>query len=127
MRTNHFVFLKSSFRLPTILAAVLLLAPVAQAQFYEWSAGPLQASKLSTVAFKGWLPERSEPLRGTLLLIPGRHGGKQQDGCQDDGREFQGFQENKVVRAHFRMWSYHCIRNPDEWKEKRPARSWILL
>ena len=74
MRTNHFVFLKS-LKLPTIvLAAVLLLAPWAQAQFYEWSAGPLQASKLSTVAFKGWLPERSEPLRGTLLLIPGRHG-----------------------------------------------------
>jgi len=49
-------------RLPTIvLAAVLLLALGAQAQFYEWSAGPLQASKLSTVAFKGWLPERSEP------------------------------------------------------------------
>ena len=60
MRTNHFVLLKSFLRLPTIvLAAVLLLAPGAQAQFYEWSAGALQASKLSTVAFKGWLPDEA--------------------------------------------------------------------
>ena len=75
MRSNHFASLKSTLNLPTIvLAAILLLAARTQAQFYEWNAGPLQASKLSTVAFKGWLPERSEPLRGTLLLIPGRHG-----------------------------------------------------
>ena len=50
MRTNHFVLLKS-FRLPTIvLAAVLLLAPGAQAQFYEWSAGALQC-----IAVPQWL------------------------------------------------------------------------
>jgi len=75
MSMKRFASLKSTLKLAAIvLAAVLLLAPWAQAQFYEWSAGPLQASKLNTVAFKGWLPERSEPLRGTLLLIPGRHG-----------------------------------------------------
>lgn len=46
----------------------------ARAQFQEWKADPLPGVKINTVAFKAWLPTRTEPLRGTLLLIPGRHG-----------------------------------------------------
>jgi len=44
------------------------------AQFHEWTAEPLKGVQIKTVAFKAWIPVRTEPLRGTLLLIPGRHG-----------------------------------------------------
>lgn len=58
-----------------LLAGVLGVALVpAQAQFQEWTADPLPGVQLKTVAFKGWVPARPEPLRGTLVLIPGRHG-----------------------------------------------------
>lgn len=46
----------------------------ARAQFQEWTAEPLSGVQIKTVAFKGWLPARPEPLRGTLVLVPGRHG-----------------------------------------------------
>jgi dienelactone hydrolase len=48
--------------------------PSAEAQFHEWTAPALTGVKLKTVAYKGWLPAQTEPLRGTLVLIPGRHG-----------------------------------------------------
>ncbi len=40
----------------------------------DWTAEPLREVKIETVAFRGWVPDDSEPLRGTLGLIPGRHG-----------------------------------------------------
>jgi dienelactone hydrolase len=46
----------------------------AQAQLQEWTAPALTGVKLKTVAYKGWVPAQTEPLRGTLVLIPGRHG-----------------------------------------------------
>lgn len=46
----------------------------AQAQFQEWTADPLPAVQIKTVAFKGWVPVRTEPLRGTLILVPGKLG-----------------------------------------------------
>ena len=46
----------------------------ARAQFQEWTADPLTGVQIKTVAFKGWIPTQTEPLRGTLVLIPGRHG-----------------------------------------------------
>jgi dienelactone hydrolase len=49
------------------------LAP-AEAQLHEWTAPELTGVKLKTVAYKGWTPAQAEPLRGTLVLIPGRHG-----------------------------------------------------
>ena len=59
-----------------IFAAVLgFCAVVAQAQqFQEWSGQPLAGVQIKTVAFKGWIPTQTEPLRGTFVLIPGRHG-----------------------------------------------------
>ena len=60
--------------LPILLAAfVLSLSGIASAQVFDWSAAPLTGVKINTVAFKGWVPTRAEPLRGTLVLIPGRH------------------------------------------------------
>lgn len=44
------------------------------AQFQEWTADPLPAVQIKTVAFKGWLPVHDGPLRGTLVLVPGRLG-----------------------------------------------------
>ncbi|MDQ3624801.1 MAG: hypothetical protein M3463_20350 [Verrucomicrobiota bacterium] len=44
------------------------------AQFQEWTGEPLAGVQIKTVAYKAWLPARKEPLRGTLVLIPGRLG-----------------------------------------------------
>lgn len=56
-----------------LFAVVLgLCTEVAWAQFQEWTAEPLSGVQIKTVAFKGWLPARTEPLRGTLVLVPGR-------------------------------------------------------
>ncbi len=61
-------------KLPALIAfALLLLTKPAPAQTYDWNGDPLPGVKINTVAFKGWIPTRSEPLRGTLVLIPGRH------------------------------------------------------
>ena len=61
-------------KLPILFAATALhLAGIAGAEVYDWSAAPLAGVKINTVAFKGWTPTRTEPLRGTLVLIPGRH------------------------------------------------------
>ncbi len=61
-------------KLPAIAAfSLFLLISLGRAETYEWSAGPLPVVKINTVAFKGWIPTRTEPLRGTLVLIPGRH------------------------------------------------------
>jgi pimeloyl-ACP methyl ester carboxylesterase len=61
-------------KLPAVIAlSLLLLGTVVRAQSYDWSADPLPIVKINTVAFKGWIPTRTEPLRGTLVLIPGRH------------------------------------------------------
>src|SRR5258706_16182401 len=46
----------------------------ARAQFQEWTADPLPAVQIKTVAYKGWVPVRTEPLRGTLILVPGKLG-----------------------------------------------------
>ena len=51
-----------------------LCTGVAQAQLQEWTAPPLTGVQLKTVAYKGWVPAQAEQLRGTLVLIPGRHG-----------------------------------------------------
>lgn len=57
------------------MAVILGLgAGAARAQFQEWTAEPLAGVQIKTVAFKGWVPTQAEPLRGTLILIPGRHG-----------------------------------------------------
>ena len=61
-------------KVPALLTAFLLsLTSFASAQGYDWSADSLTGVKINTVAFKGWVPARAEPLRGTLVLIPGRH------------------------------------------------------
>ncbi len=57
-----------------VLAVFIGLRLAAQAQFYEWTAEPLPAVQIKVVAYKGWIPARAEPLRGTLVLVPGRHG-----------------------------------------------------
>lgn len=56
-----------------ILLGVALGNP-ALAATYDWSADPLNAVKLETVAFRGWVPDTTDPLAGVLVLIPGRHG-----------------------------------------------------
>jgi len=56
------------------LATLLLGCGSAAAGTFDWTAEPLRQVKIETVAFRGWVPDDSEPLRGTLVLIPGRHG-----------------------------------------------------
>ncbi len=63
-----------SSRLLFTLAFVWSFAAAANAQYHEWKGEPLAAVQIQTVAYKAWLPERATPLRGTLILIPGRHG-----------------------------------------------------
>jgi hypothetical protein len=50
------------------------LANPALAATYDWTAGPLNDVKLNTAAFRGWVPDTTDPLAGVLVLIPGRHG-----------------------------------------------------
>jgi len=59
-----------------IKAAVILWITLAAAgaEIFEWKGEPLREVQINTVAFRGWVPEGAAPLRGTLLLIPGRHG-----------------------------------------------------
>ena len=57
------------------MAVVLGLGTgAARAQFQEWTADPLPTEQIKTVAYKGWLPTRQEPLRGTIVLVPGKLG-----------------------------------------------------
>lgn len=58
----------------SLLTGLLCTCVPALAATYDWTAKPLKEVKLETVAFRGWTPEISEPLEGTLVLIPGRHG-----------------------------------------------------
>ncbi|MFK5921988.1 MAG: hypothetical protein QM496_07400 [Verrucomicrobiota bacterium] len=43
-------------------------------QTYDWEHGAVEGVKLNTVTFRAWLPKSDDPIRGTLILIPGRHG-----------------------------------------------------
>ncbi len=56
-----------------MIAVLTQCAPVS-AGTTDWTAEPLRGVQIETVAFRGWVPDDSEPLRGTLVLIPGRHG-----------------------------------------------------
>ncbi len=56
----------------------------AMAATFDWSAAPLKVSQINTVAFRGWVPDTTEPLAGVLVLIPGRHGDGR--GMADDAR-----------------------------------------
>ena len=98
-------------------------SPVSVASRYEKQRAPQRFAALGQPSLEGDGAEFRglQRPRTPLVKLGLRPGSKQKDGCQDDGREFQGFQENKVVRAHFRMWSCHCIHNPDEWKDLRPV------
>jgi dienelactone hydrolase len=59
----------------TLLTAALILTSLrAGGEVYEWNGAALPVSKINKVAFRAWLPERTERLRGTLVLVPGRHG-----------------------------------------------------
>lgn len=51
-----------------------LFTTEARAELEDWTAEPLKGVQLKTVAYRGWVPTQTEPLRGTLILIPGRHG-----------------------------------------------------
>jgi len=46
----------------------------ADAVTHDWAADPLKEVQINTVAFRGWIPDTTKPLLGTLVLIPGRHG-----------------------------------------------------
>ncbi len=50
------------------------LANPASAATYDWTAEPLKDAQINTVAFRGWVPDTTDPLAGVLVLIPGRHG-----------------------------------------------------
>jgi dienelactone hydrolase len=64
-----------TLRVPVAAAVMLALALMdARAEVYEWAGEPIRDVQINTVAYKAWIPERAEPLRGTLVLIPGRHG-----------------------------------------------------
>ena len=67
-----------------IIASLLALTGFLHAQDYDWAADALPGVKINTVAFKGWIPAGQQPLRGTLVLIPGRHGDGR--GMADDKR-----------------------------------------
>ncbi len=41
---------------------------------YDWTSEPLKDAQINTVAFRGWVPDTTDPLSGVLVLIPGRHG-----------------------------------------------------
>lgn len=43
-------------------------------EIFDFEGEALRTVKLDTVRFRGWVPESETPLRGTLVLIPGRHG-----------------------------------------------------
>jgi dienelactone hydrolase len=63
------------------LAAIVFGWGNSTAASIDWTAEPLKEVKIETVAFRGWSPDTTEPLQGTLVLIPGRHG---------DGRSMAG-------------------------------------
>jgi dienelactone hydrolase len=68
------------------VCAVLVLwvcATDAEAEVYEWAGEPISGVQINTVAYKAWLPAGAAPLRGALVLIPGRHGDGR--GMADDG------------------------------------------
>lgn len=67
-----------------ILPFVLMLTGIIHAQDYDWTADALPGVKINTVAYKGWIPATQQSLRGTLVLIPGRHGDGR--GMADDKR-----------------------------------------
>ncbi|MEX1117625.1 MAG: hypothetical protein WEB60_02415 [Terrimicrobiaceae bacterium] len=56
-----------------VLTGLLVGNPLIAAT-HDWSAEPLKDTKINTVAFRGWVPDTTEPLAGVLVLIPGRHG-----------------------------------------------------
>ena len=58
----------------SVLAALVFLSGPSFAATYDWSAEPMKKVQINTVAFRGWTPDSTEPLSGTLVLIPGRHG-----------------------------------------------------
>ena len=60
--------------LPIISLFLFLLAPFGISQLFDWNAEALPGVKIDTVAFRGWIPEATGVIRGTLVLIPGRHG-----------------------------------------------------
>ncbi|MEI8342434.1 MAG: hypothetical protein WCH43_12995 [Verrucomicrobiota bacterium] len=66
------------------LSLILIFTGILHAQDYDWSADALPGVKINTVAFKGWIPATQQSLRGTLVLIPGRHGDGR--GMADDPR-----------------------------------------
>lgn len=47
---------------------------MAEAEVLDWNGSPLRKVKINTVAFRGWIPDEAMQLKGTLVLIPGRHG-----------------------------------------------------
>lgn len=66
-----------------IVTCILSFVRFATAQVYDWNGDSLPGVKINTVAFRGWIPARGEPLRGSLVLIPGRH----QDGRGTAGED----------------------------------------
>lgn len=57
-----------------LLVGIFLTHGLVSAATFDWSAEALKEVKLETVAFRAWTPDIAEPLQGTLVLIPGRHG-----------------------------------------------------
>lgn len=67
-----------------LAVGMVVIAGKAVAATHEWTADPLKEVQINTVAFRGWIPDTTKPLSGTLVLIPGRHGDGR--GMADDPR-----------------------------------------
>ncbi len=67
-----------------LAVGMVVIAGKAIAATHEWTADPLKEVQINTVAFRGWIPDTTKPLAGTLVLIPGRHGDGR--GMADDPR-----------------------------------------
>ncbi len=132
-------------RLLTIAASFLSYSAVADSGFHEWQGEALPGVQLQTVAYKAWLPERTTPLRGTLVLIPGRHGdgrGLASDagwqevgsavgfaviGCQFTNGEpylYQGDPQGEVARAINSAVSKLAVLSKHPELEKAPLAFW---
>lgn len=67
-------------RFPLVVVTLIVLlaffcSEKASAQeVFDWDGEPLKDVQLEVVRFRGWIPPGDEPIRGTLILIPGRHG-----------------------------------------------------
>lgn len=120
-------------------------AETTRAQFHEWAGEPLPGVQIKTVAFKGWLPTRVEPLRGTIVLIPGRHGdgrGMAADsawqelgtavgfaviGCQftdGDPSRYQGDEQGEVAKSINAAVSKLAALGKHPELEKAPLAFW---